>query len=44
MKTPTNVQILPDAQGHPTFAVLPFADYQALKLGKKKADKLLKAD
>ncbi len=38
MKTHTNVQILMDAGGHPTFAVIPFADYQALKLGKKKAE------
>src|SRR5271155_2873321 len=38
MKTHTNVQILKDAWGHPAFAVIPFAEYQALKLGKKKAE------
>lgn len=30
------VQILRDASGHPTFAVIPFADYQALVKGKGK--------
>ncbi|MDR0770108.1 MAG: helix-turn-helix domain-containing protein [Burkholderiales bacterium] len=31
-----SVQILRDAGGHPTFAVIPFADYQALIKGKDK--------
>ena len=31
-----NVQILRDANGHPTFAILPFAQYQALVHGKDK--------
>ncbi len=41
MNEPTdigNVVILRDAGGHPAFAVLPFAEYQALKLGKAKAE------
>jgi hypothetical protein len=39
MKTRTDkVQILRDAGGHPIFAVLPFAEYQAVKLGKKKTE------
>lgn len=36
-----HVQILRDAGGHPTFAVIPFAEYQALKLGKAKAEALI---
>ena len=32
-----SVQILRDAGGHPAFAVIPFADYQALVKGKAKA-------
>lgn len=32
------VQILRDAGGHPAFAVLPFAQYQALVSGKPKAE------
>ena len=32
------VQILRDAGGHPAFAVLPFAQYQALLAGKIKAE------
>ncbi|TDK68287.1 helix-turn-helix domain-containing protein [Sapientia aquatica] len=39
MKTLTdNVQILRDASGNPTFAVIPFAQYQALTLGKPVAE------
>ncbi|PRC94046.1 helix-turn-helix domain-containing protein [Solimicrobium silvestre] len=39
MKTHTeHVQILRDASGHPAYAVIPFADYQALKLGKPKSE------
>lgn len=33
-----NVQIIRDAGGHPAFAVLPFAEYQALKCGKVKVE------
>lgn len=32
------VQILRDAGGHPAFAVLPFAQYQALVSGSRKAE------
>ena len=32
------VQILRDAGGHPAFAVIPFADYQALVKGKAKVE------
>ena len=32
------VQILRDASGHPAFAVLPFAQYQALVSGKRRAE------
>ena len=32
------VQILRDAGGHPAFAVLPFAQYQAIVFGKPKAE------
>ncbi len=39
MKTHTEpVQILRDAKGNPAFAVIPFADYQALKLGKPRSE------
>lgn len=39
MKTHTDqVQILRDAGGHPAYAVIPFAEYQALKLGKPKSE------
>lgn len=42
MKTHTeHVQILRDAGGHPAFAVIPFADYQALKLGKPKSEAII---
>jgi len=34
MKTLTNVQILFDAGGAPEFAVIPYAEYQAIKSGK----------
>jgi DNA-binding XRE family transcriptional regulator len=33
-----SVQILRDAGGHPAFAVIPFADYQALVKGKIKVE------
>lgn len=33
-----SVQILRDALGRPAFAVLPFADYQALVVGKAKVE------
>ena len=33
-----NVQILRDAGGHPAFAVLPFAQYQALVKGRHKVE------
>jgi len=39
MTTPIDhVQILRDAGGHPAFAVLPYAEYQALKQGHSKAE------
>ena len=39
-----SVQILRDASGHPAFAVLPFAQYQALLKGKPKAAPGIPAD
>ena len=33
-----NIQILRDAGGHPAFAVVPFAQYQALIKGKSKVE------
>ena len=36
MKTPTNIQIIRDTGGYPEFVVIPFAEFQALKLGKAK--------
>jgi DNA-binding XRE family transcriptional regulator len=35
-KLTESVQIIHDTEGHPAFAVLPFADYQALVKGKVK--------
>ncbi len=36
-----NVQILRDVSGHPAFAVVPFAQYQALIAGKPKAKRTI---
>jgi DNA-binding XRE family transcriptional regulator len=36
-----HVQILRDAKGHPAFAVIPFAEYQALKFRKPKSEALI---
>jgi predicted DNA-binding protein (UPF0251 family) len=39
MKTHTeHIQILRDSGGHPVYVVMPFADYQALKLNKPKSE------
>jgi len=36
-----NITIVRDNNGNPAFVVLPFADWQAITLGKSKADKLI---
>lgn len=39
-----NITILKDAAGNPAFAVVPFADWQAIILGREKLDQLIPSE